>query len=119
MLDSLDAHDVRVADPFESQHHELDVVISDPLAEFGQIAFQFRCGAEEQLTFQVIDDDERVGGLARNTFAYNPFGCDYELPGFQLGGARYEQQDRQDHTEQHGFVEIDRHTGECSYDHQP
>jgi hypothetical protein len=62
-LDPLDDDGIRVAHPLEPQHKEFDVVSSDPFAQGLQIPFEFGCSAEEELAFEVVDDDRRIGRI--------------------------------------------------------
>jgi hypothetical protein len=62
-FDPLDDNGIRVAHPLEAQHQECDAVVVDPLAQRFQIALEFGCRTEKELSFEVVDDGRRIGRI--------------------------------------------------------
>lgn len=90
----------------------------DPPGERVQRVLDFRCGTEEQLPFDVVD--QHLAGLSGSS----PTRSRTTRSGVTTNsailslGSRHEQQNRQRHAEQHCLVQIDDHAGDRRDDHQ-
>lgn len=87
--------------PLDSQHEVLDVVVFDSLTQHFQILLEVRCGAEAQLTLEVVDQRRWIGRVARYPLPDHPFGGDHQFPSLELARPPHDRQDRQRNTEQH------------------